>query len=188
MSFYQDAKNVHDYIASCAEYDGESLQKIIQHSIPMQGKLLELGAGPGNDISFLNKYFDYTGSDCAEPFLQHLRNHYPSHDFVHLDATSLPADPKFDVIYSNKVLHHLDTEELKRSLEQQQKKLHPNGWLVHTFWAGEGFEVFHELHFQYYKTAQLQQLFERDFRVVNIESYGEFAKKDSLVVIAQLMP
>jgi trans-aconitate methyltransferase len=186
MSFYHDAKNVADYIASCTEYDGVSLERIIQGSIPMQGTLLELGAGPGNDIPFLNKHFDYTGSDCSEPFLVHLRRHYPTHHFVYLEATSLPDAPKFDVIYSNKVLHHLDIDELKQSLEQQREKLNPKGWLVHTFWAGERFEVFHELHFQYYKQPQLQELFERDFKVVNIESYGEFAKKDSLVVIAQL--
>jgi cyclopropane fatty-acyl-phospholipid synthase-like methyltransferase len=185
MSFYEKSENVQEYIESCQDYNGESLQHFIIDWVPSGGRLLELGSGPGNDIDFLSQHFQYQGSDCSEPFLAHLRSRFPKLSFQHIDATDFPELPPVDVIYSNKVLHHIEPNDLEDSLTQQKQRLNAEGYLIHTFWLGKGFDVYHGLRFQYYSLEEIEAIFAKDYKVLTVEKYGEFAKNDSLLVIAQ---
>jgi 2-polyprenyl-3-methyl-5-hydroxy-6-metoxy-1,4-benzoquinol methylase len=59
-----------------------------------------------------------------------------------MDASKLETELAFDGIYSNKVLHHLNNEELKNSVKRQSEILNPKGIICHSFWKGEGSEIF----------------------------------------------
>ena len=90
---------------------------------------------------------------------------------------------KFDGIYSNKVLHHLTTDDLKSSLKRQKEILNPNGVLFHSFWKGNKTEKMEGLLFVYYDLDDLRNLFEPDFDILSIMTYSEIEKDDSIYVI-----
>jgi len=48
----------------------------------------------------------------------------------------LKIEKKFDAIYSNKVLHHLITNDSRTSIQKQKEILNPCGILFHFFGDG----------------------------------------------------
>lgn len=109
----------------------------------------------------------------------------PTGEFLELDAVTLKTDRKFDGIYSNKVLQHLKDEELAESIKRQFELLNANGVICHSFWKGEGDEVFKGLFVNYHKEEGLTDLFNEYFEVLLIEAYKEFEEGDSLLLIGK---
>ncbi|MBI9010817.1 MAG: hypothetical protein JEZ08_01195 [Clostridiales bacterium] len=102
-----------------------------------------------------------------------------------LDAVTLNIDRTFDCIYSNKVLMHLSTEDLKKSIINQKKLLNQNGLKCHTFWKGTSKEYMEETLFQNYLEKYLLVLFQDNFNLLYIKSYKEFEEDDSIVLITK---
>ena len=121
MGFFDTEKGVNEYIKMAEGYDGRALIKIFKNYLRKDSKVLELGMGPGKDLDILGENFVVTGSDNSSVFLEKYREKNPKADLMLLDAVTLNTDRKFDGIYSNKVLHHLTTEDLKTSLKNQKK-------------------------------------------------------------------
>jgi trans-aconitate methyltransferase len=107
-----------------------------KNRIDRSKKILELGSGPGNDYKVLVKDYDITGSDYSETFLRILRSKFPEDKFLRINALTVETKEKYDVIYSNKVLHHLTPEHLALSLKRQYETLNDGGILFHTMWKG----------------------------------------------------
>ena len=183
MGFFDTEKGVSEYIKIAEGYDGAELIKILQEFIPEYSKVLELGMGPGTDLNILNKIFTVTGSDNSQIFLDRYRKQNQNVDLLKLDAVTLPTNRTFDCIYSNKVLHHLTTDDLKRSLKKQKEILNPNGILFHSFWKGNKTENMEGLLFVYYELDSLRELFKPDFKILELKIYTEDQKDDSIYAI-----
>lgn len=183
--YYKTVASVKEYITLAKGVDGSELIEKLKDFLPKNSSLLEIGSGPGTDWKLLNKYFKVIGSDNSNEFLNHLTTSNPKGEFLNLDAISLDTDKTFYGIYSNKVLHHLTHEELKASIKRQHSILNNNGVICHSFWRGEGSEIFKGLFVNYHEKQNLKAFFEDDFEILYLDFYNEFDKDDSILLIGK---
>ena len=183
--YYKIKESVDEYINLAKDVNGKELIEQLKLILPQGSTLLEIGSGPGSDWKILNENYNVVGSDYSEEFLSHLISENPAGKFLELDAISLKTDLKFDGIYSNKVMHHLTNEELRDSINRQAEILNSKGIICHSFWKGEGSEVFKGLFVNYQDTADLKKFFETQFEIISIELYKEFEENDSLLLLAR---
>ncbi len=185
VEFYKTKETVEQYIKSAKGFNGKLLIDKLKGVLSYNLKVLEIGSGPGTDWDILKENYNVVGSDNSNEFLNHLKLKYPLGEFLELDATSLETDIKFDGIYTNKVLHHLKSAELSNSIKRQSEILRPKGIICHSFWSGEGEEIFKGLLVNYHNKAQLKKLFENYFDILSIETYEEFEDGDSVLLIGR---
>lgn len=183
--YYKTKESVEEYIKLAQDVNGGKLINKLREFLPENSSLLEIGSGPGTDWKILNGTYKVTGSDNSTEFLKHLSLKNPNGDFIELDASTLNVDKKFGGIYSNKVLHHLSDNELVESIKRQSEILNPNGIICHSFWKGEGDEVFKGLFVNYFNETNLKKFFADYFELLVLTDYAEFEKGDSLLLIAR---
>ena len=63
--------------------------------------------------------------------------------------------------------------------------LNDHGIIFHSFWYGQGQEEYHGLLFTYYHEAELREMLEKSFVVLDIQRYTEIDENDSLYVIGK---
>ncbi len=183
--YYHTRESVEEYIHLAKDVSGKALiEKLRKYLLP-GSKVLELGSGPGTDFELLSVDYQVVGSDMSEEFLKHLNRSYTEGEFLLLDAVSLETTKKFDAIYSNKVLHHLTVEQLEASIQRQRDVLETGGIVCHSFWRGEGDEVFKGMYVKYHSIDDIQSYFSSEFEVLVLERYAEFDSDDSILLIAQ---
>jgi len=183
--YYKTKESVEEYIKLAKDVNGKLLIEKLKQLLPSHSTILEIGSGPGTDWEILNEFYDVTGSDNSYEFLKHLINKNPKGKFFELDATTLKIDMKFDGIYSNKVMHHLKDDELIDSIKRQSEIINTNGMICHSFWKGNGSEVFKGLFVNYHSVATLTKAFQKYFEILSIEDYKEFDDNDSLLLFAR---
>lgn len=183
--YYHTKTSVDEYIKMAEGYDGAELIEVFKKYLPDQSTLLELGSGPGSDWKLLSQHFSVVGSDNSQEFIKRLVEKFPNGEFIELDASTLTVDRTFDGIYSNKVLHHLTDEELKTSINRQREILNDGGIICHSFWAGEGSEVFKGLFVNYHTESDVRNLLSEGFEILHISSYEEFEADDSVFVVGK---
>ncbi len=88
-------------------------------------------------------------------------------------------------IYSNKVLQHLTKKQLNQSVLRQTEVLANTGLLFHTFWRGDSEETYDGLRFVYYEKAELINVFQGSFKIIDINYYSEEEDEDSIYIILQ---
>ena len=92
-----------------------------------EGALLDLPAGTGifSDLFDDNRY---VGGDIDESLLRHARKKFPDKRFEKVDALKLPYEAaSFENVLMVGFLHHLDIEDVDRSLDEVQRVLAPGG-------------------------------------------------------------
>ncbi|MGI9552950.1 MAG: class I SAM-dependent methyltransferase [Aurantibacter sp.] len=183
--YYKTPESVEEYIKLAEGYNGKKLIEKLKRFLPSGSHLLELGSGPGTDWEILDANFNVVGSDNSDEFIKRLAAKHPNGEFHNLDAITITTDQKFDGIYSNKVLHHLTDSELESSIKKQYEVLHPQGIVCHSFWKGEGSEVFKGLFVNYHSIITIGNLLDNSFEVLVTESYKEFEDDDSILLIAR---
>ena len=183
--YYKTKKSVEEYIKMARGHDGGKIITELKNFLPAKAHVLEIGSGPGTDWSILQKYYEITGSDNSPEFLKRLTAKFPDEAFLLLEASTLKTDLKFDGIYSNKVLHHLEDEALGASINRQAEILNPGGVVCHTFWRGEDSETYNDLFVNYHSDTGLRELFEDRFEPLLIKYYKEFEKGDSILYIGK---
>ena len=157
--YYKTKESVKEYIQLAKDVNGSELIEKLKAFLPPKSTLLELGSGPGTDWNILKADFDAVGSDNSQEFLNHLISTNPGGRFLHLDAITLHTNEKFDGIYSNKVLHHLEDFQLIDSIKAQSDVLNPSGIICHSFWKGEGSEIYKGLFVNYQSKDSLREGF-----------------------------
>ena len=116
-------------------------------------------------------------------FTDRYQKQHPEADIIKLDAVIIETERKFDCVYSNKVLHHLTREELRRSLFNQRKVLNPKALLLHTFWYGNKSVEHNGLLFSYYTEENLKKMVEGAYEIIKMERYKEMAEQDSIYLL-----
>ena len=101
MGFYDDESTALQYIAMAEGYDGRELIEVLREHLPAGSSVLEIGMGPGVDLTLLSEHFDATGSDVSKFFLDRYKGAFPDADLIRLDAAELDTERTFDCIYSN---------------------------------------------------------------------------------------
>ncbi len=185
MGFFDEQKNVDQYIKMAEGYDGRDLVAVLEKHLPAKSTILELGMGPGKDVDLLGQTYNVTGSDCSEVFLNYYRKKHLNADLLRLDAAEIETDRSFNCVYSNKVLQHLQKAELRHSFERQREVLTDGGLAMHSFWYGDGEEEFHGLLSAYYTEEKLLEIIGSAFEVVEMDRYKEMETGDSFYVVLQ---
>lgn len=183
--YYKTKESVEEYIRLAKDVNGKELIIKLNEVLSPGSSLLEIGTGPGSDWEILSETHEVTGSDNSTQFLDHLKSKNPNGHFLELDAISLETDQRFHGVYSNKVLHHLKNDELKRSIQRQSEILQVNGIICHSFWKGEDSEVFKGLFVNYHMEENLRSFFGEFFDILLVECYQEFEDGDSLLLIGR---
>ena len=183
--YYHTKESVEEYIDLAKDVNGRDLIEKLKLVLPSNSQILEIGSGPGTDWKILSTTFRVIGSDNSSLFIDHLRKNNPNGKFVELDAITLDTKMKFESIYSNKVLHHLRDSELVESINSQYKILKPDGIICHSFWKGEGSEIFKGMYVNYQSEETLKEMFKDYFEILSIEYYKEFEESDSLLIIGR---
>tara|TARA_R110000744_G_scaffold16550_2_gene45542 strand:+ start:339 stop:908 length:570 start_codon:yes stop_codon:yes gene_type:complete len=184
-NYYKTKESVEEYIKLAKDVNGGQLIKKLNNFLPPNSLLLEIGSGPGTDFQILKKDYRVVGSDYSTEFLNRLISNNIKDEFLNLDAVTLRTDKKFDGIFSNKVLQHLSDEVLRESILRQVEILNFNGIICHSFWKGEGDEIFKGLLVNYQTNESLRILFEDNFEILLLEEYNEFEDGDSLILIGK---
>jgi SAM-dependent methyltransferase len=185
MSYFENEKNVEDYVKMAEGYDGRALIEVLATYMAPGSTVLELGMGPGVDLALLSERYQVTGSDSSVVFVERYRGLDPDADLVQLDAVNMDIERQYDCIYSNKVLHHLTRDELQTSFDNQAKVLNDGGLIFHSFWRGDGEEEHHGLRFNYYSEEVLRPLIGDAFEVLGSGVYDEMGEDDSFYVVMQ---
>ena len=187
MGYYDEAKNVNDYIKMAEGFDGQEFYDILIDYLDSESTVLELGMGPGKDVDIFSQRYKVTGSDYSQVFLDYYLEKNPEADLILLDAITMNTDRKFDCIYSNKVLYHLSREEMKNSLEHQYESLNNGGLIFHTLWYGDQEEEeFEGLNSVYYTESDLENMLQFRFEIIEMKRYKEFEDGDSIYFIAKV--
>ena len=185
MSFYQTKEGVTKYIEMADGYDGRELVDVLREYLDADASVLEIGIGPGIDLDLLNQHFVVTGSDYSQLFLDRYRKTHPDADLIQLDGITLQTDRRFDALYSNKVLHHLNDSELSKSIRRQHDILNPNGLILHSFWYGDRVDEHAGMKFHYHDEAFLRREFSPFFDMLLIKQYQEMEENDSVLVVGR---
>ena len=183
MGFFDDGKNVAEYIRMAEGYDGREFVPVLRKHLIDGSTVLELGMGPGKDLGILSEFFQVTGSDSSSVFVERYRKIDPAADLMLLDAVTMDTDRLFDCVYSNKVLVHLTKEEVRRSLRRQLRILNRDGILFHSLWYGDKEEEFSGLRFVYYTEDTFRQLVGEGYEILEFERYTEMESDDSFYVV-----
>jgi len=183
--YYKTKESVEEYIKLAKDVNGAELIEKLKLVLPTNSVLLEIGSGPGSDWKILNEFYSVIGSDNSTEFLNHLIDKNPKGEFLELDAITLKTEKKFDGIYSNKVMHHLKDNELIDSTKRQYEVLNSGGIICHSFWKGEGSEVFKGLFVNYHNYDSLERVYKDYFEIISIEIYKEFEEDDSVLLIGK---
>ncbi|MGQ1783969.1 MULTISPECIES: class I SAM-dependent methyltransferase [unclassified Saccharicrinis] len=183
--FYKNKHTVDKYIRMAKDHDGTEIIQILKPYLKPKATVLEIGSGPGSDFEILRKDHSVVGSDYSQEFVTRLKMLFPEDTFLELDAITLKTNMVFDVIYSNKVLHHLTDEELKHSIVSQSEILNGHGIICHSFWKGNGTENFNGMFVNNHTEDRLRHFFEPYFKILLLKRYKEFEEGDSLLLIAQ---
>lgn len=185
VEFYNDPLKVDEYEKMCDEYDGTELYKVLDNHLESNTTLLELGSGPGIDINYLHKKYMVTGSDLSDEFLVRCKKRFSDIPFLKLDAVSINTDKVFGCVFSNKVLHHLNQENLEKSFKRQQDVIIPNGIFAHTFWLGDKEFMMEGMLFVFHNREQLISKVDKYFSILETHDYKEFEEGDSIFILAR---
>lgn len=93
-------------------------------------KVLDMGCGNGTLTKALCDHgFMADGMDASEDLLAKARSTYPEIHFIHADATEFQIEGKYDVVFSNAVLHWIDKSKQSRMLRNVYRTLKSGGQL-----------------------------------------------------------
>lgn len=183
--YYKTKDSVSEYINAAKGYNGNALIQIMKEYLPTGSRVLELGSGPGEDWLLLSKDYEVLGSDFSDEFIRRLNMRFEGGKFLKLDARTIQTNLYFNGIYSNKVLHHLRDKELHQSIKRQHEILEQEGIICHSFWRGEGGEIFKGMFVNYHEKHDIRTLFEEHFEILYLEYYNEFEADDSILLIGR---
>lgn len=186
MGYFDSEEHVREYFQLAEGYDGRALIERLKEFLPAGSSVLELGMGPGVDLDILRGHYKVTGSDASTIFLDHYRSAHPDSDLLQLDAETLSTDRTFDALYSNKVLQHLDYDQMRASFLRQIEILDRPGILMHSFWYGEEFEKIEDLLFYQVTEKLLRSLLPAEVELLELRRYTEMEEDDSLFMIGRV--
>ncbi|MCF8378350.1 MAG: class I SAM-dependent methyltransferase [Bacteroidales bacterium] len=183
MGYFDDNKNVDDYIRMADGYDGCQVVKVLERYLPPGSSVLEVGIGPGKDLTLLGVKFKVCGSDLSQLFVDMYLNQNKDVEVFQLDAVEMNIQRKFDCIYSNKVLHCIDQNSFRKSLVNQSKVLNKGGLLCHTLWYGDKMVLAKGERYYYYSEKTILNYIPSGMNIIHSETYQEMDENDSLLII-----
>ena len=152
--------------------------------IPKGARVLDLGCGPGNNITTIKSLDDscqFTGIDLSEDLLDIAKRIHPSCKFINQNICSLEYVEQFDTVLASFCIVHLENEETQTLLKFITESLVEGGSLYLSFMEGttSGFETTsfsnEKIYFNYYSLGPVLKMLEE-----NGLKHKEVSKEDYL--------
>ena len=119
----------------------ESYDALLKHLPNKQGRILDVGCGPGNIARYLLKFYpslQIVGIDIAENMLEIARKHVPTGEFYLLDARAISIlNGQFDAVIAGFCIPYLNASETEQFLDDASEKLNNKGLLYLSFVEGD---------------------------------------------------
>ena len=125
------------YSANAVQYDTTRgkhlfewvwLERFAAH-LSEEGTILDLGCGTGDPLGryFIDRGYQITGVDFAEPMLNIARNRFPKQVWLNQDIRSLNLQTTFDGIIAWGSFFHLNRDEQRQHFDVFSKHLKDDG-------------------------------------------------------------
>lgn len=139
--------------------------------------ILDAGCAFGRDTGYMqNLGYAAEGSDLSVVLVNRAKELYPSISFTVADIRKLPYnDRRFDGIWCNATLLHLNDDDMKIALVELRRILKTNGALCCSLKKGEGEDTFVE---------NFSSNSERYFNYKTIESFESLIKEAGFEIIS----
>lgn len=151
------------------------------HKLLPDGKVLEIGSGPGKDASaLLAMGYDYTGIDASEGLLRIARKRNPQATFKHIEVNDLDfPEHEFDGFWTVATLLHIPKSRIDEAMGKIKSQVRPGGIGFITMKAGAGEREDPETGrwFAYYSKDEFQEVLERNGYKI-IEEMSRKGEKD----------
>ena len=136
------------YSDNAVQYDAERgkhlfervwLERFETH-LPERGTILDLGCGTGDPISryFIERGYQITGVDFAEPMLDIARNRFSKQVWLNQDIRALTLQKTFDGIIAWGSFFHLNRDEQRQHFDVFSKHLKDDGVVLVTIGPEDG--------------------------------------------------
>ncbi|MEI8129355.1 MAG: class I SAM-dependent methyltransferase [bacterium] len=97
-------------------------------------RILDIGCGPANMVSYLPKDIDYVGFDDSSLYIENAKKKFPNQKnysfFCQRVNFAQDFEEKFDIVMANAILHHLDDSESEKLISFASKNLKQGGRFV----------------------------------------------------------
>lgn len=96
-------------------------------------RVLDIGCGPGDIVSYLEPSIDYTGVDLSAAYIDSARKTFDKRGrFLNesVNELTLREPGSFDRVMANGLIHHLTDAETRKLLDVAKQALKPDGWFV----------------------------------------------------------
>ncbi len=101
----------------------------VQAYLPKTGRLLELGAGLGQDSAYFTELgYDVTATDLNIDHLQTLGDEKFTVEAVDLRKPLPYSDSSFDIVYAHLSLHYFDQKTTEQIFSEIERILKPGGY------------------------------------------------------------
>jgi SAM-dependent methyltransferase len=102
-----------------------------QKRLPANGRILDVGSGPGNDTAYWQHLgYSAIGIDASEGMVQAARARHPDCEFLQMDLRNCPSlGQRFDGVWAAYVMLHLPVKEFRQGLEALHSVLKQDGVL-----------------------------------------------------------
>jgi 2-polyprenyl-3-methyl-5-hydroxy-6-metoxy-1,4-benzoquinol methylase len=188
MSIYSTTEGVESYIEMAEGFNGAEFIPILKNYLLANSTILELGIGAGKDQQLLKDAgFISTASDSSEQFIERYNRKNSDKKAIFVDAIKMDIDEKFDAVYSNKVLQHLNDEELRESFINQAKHLKSGGILFLSLWYGTDSGNMGGVFYQSHTEKSLSKLIPDSLEVVEFTRFTEMDKDDSFWAVLKMI-
>lgn len=128
--FYEDLVGWYPLLDRREDHEDECLAALalIRETLPQARTLLELGAGAGNNLSFLKQGLACTGCDIAPGMLALSEQTNPDCEHVLGDMRTLRLDRPFDVVFIHDAICHMTCRaHLREALQTAFVHTRPGG-------------------------------------------------------------
>jgi ubiquinone/menaquinone biosynthesis C-methylase UbiE len=117
---------------------GDSVIKLVKRKIPLYGKVLDFGCGPGHFIELLLERKIYSGGfDLSPESIKAVEAKFSSNPYflkgIHSSTFPIPIENNFyDVIFLIETIEHLLPEQIDSTLKEIRRILKKDGYIAVT--------------------------------------------------------
>lgn len=172
IKFYND--NAKEYIELTREVDMSHLYRMFENSIPVGGKILDVGCGSGRDTKhFVDEGYIVTAIDGSEELCK-AASEYSGVNVIEMDIENLDLPGNYDGIWACASLLHVEKRNMKSVISKLFSLLNNKGILYASWKYGDGEREEGGKHYSDYTEEQIGELISSD----RIKSFKIWTSKD----------
>lgn len=166
LAYNRNAKRYNVKFADFTAYK-EKIVEFQKGFIPVGARILDLGCGPGNNITTLqalDKSCSFTGIDLSNDLLDIAKVNHPSCTFLNQNICTLKVEEQYEIILASFCVVHLTHAETESLIKYISESLVLGGSLYISFMEGHssGFESTSfsedEIFFNYYQAGDILKM------------------------------